>query len=331
MNSYDYKALVVEETPAGFRSVVTDCNTDDLPAGDVLVRVRFSALNYKDALSASGNRGVTKSYPHTPGIDAAGTVVESESPDLRPGEEVVITGYDFGMNTSGGFGEYVRVPAAWVLRLPEGLTPGESMLLGTAGLTAGMSVCKMSALVKPEDGLIAVSGATGGVGSHSLAILAAAGYRSAAITGKPEQRSYLESLGASEVILRQDLEEGGDRPMLKPRFAGGIDTLGGAVLENILKSTAPLGAVTCCGNAASGRLSMTVYPFILRGISLIGVDSQACPLALRREIWKRLASEWKPAGLSDIYEEVSLDGLPEKIEQMLAGKMHGRVLVRHRS
>jgi putative YhdH/YhfP family quinone oxidoreductase len=206
----------------------------------------------------------------------------------------------------------------------------ESMVLGTAGLTAVLSVYKLSSIVEPGSGTIAVSGATGGVGSLSLSILAAAGYRSAAITRKPEQEEYLKSFGADEVILSEDIEAGAQRPLLRARFAGGIDSVGGPVLQNIIKSVQPLGAVTCCGNAASDKLDMTVYPFILRGISLIGIDSQDCPNSLREKIWNKLASKWRPAHLMDIFEEIELEDLPERIEKMLKGEMRGRVIIRHK-
>ena len=196
-----YKALVVNETASGFQTTIDELNTDGLPAGELLIKVRYSSLNYKDALSANGNRGVTKRYPHTPGIDAAGGVVESETADFAPGDEVLVTGFDLGMNTPGGFGEYIRIPQTWALKMPEGLSMKDAMALGTAGLTAGLSVYRLSSLVKQDAGIIAVSGATGGVGSLSLGILKRAGYRTAAITRKPEQEPYLTDLGADEIIL----------------------------------------------------------------------------------------------------------------------------------
>jgi putative YhdH/YhfP family quinone oxidoreductase len=320
---------VVSETASGFISNIDTCRTDKLPAGDLLVKVVYSSLNYKDALSASGNKGVTGNYPHTPGIDAAGIIEHSAVPGFKSGDEVLITGFDLGMNTSGGFGGYVRVPAGWAMKLPAGLSLKDSMVLGTAGLTAGLSVYKLSKFVEPGRGLIAVSGSTGGVGSLALAILKKAGYQSVAITRKTGQQEYLKSLGADEIILNEELGEGGSRPMLKAVFAGGIDTVGGSILQNIIKSVSPLGAVTCCGNAASGKLELTVYPFILRGISLIGIDSQDCPVLDREKIWHKLSSEWRPDHLMDIYEEINLEELPLRIEAMLAGKSRGRVIVKH--
>jgi len=328
MNKDEYRALVTEESEGRFISSVKTCRISALPGGELLVRVHYSSLNYKDALSAGGNRGVTRNYPHTPGIDAAGIVEKSDVPDFKKGDEVLITGWDFGMNTAGGFGEYVRIPSSWALKLPAGLTMKESMILGTAGLTAGLSVYRLSQQVKPDSGLVAVSGATGGVGSLSLAILSAGGYRSAAITRKLEQADYLKNLGAAEIIPVNEMDD--ERPMLQARFSGGIDSVGGVVLQTMLKSVKPLGLVTCCGNAASASLEMTVYPFILRGISLIGIDSQNCPGSIREKIWGKLSGEWKPSKMMDIYKEISLEDLPSSIEMMLGGRMRGRVIIRHR-
>lgn len=323
-----FKAMVVEETARGFVRSVRTRRITDLPPGDLLVRVKYSSLNYKDALSASGNRGVTKNYPHTPGIDAAGIVEASESKDFSVGDEVIVTSHDLGMNTPGGFGEYIRVPSEWAVPLPGGLSLKEAMVLGTAGLTAAISVLRLSGLVKPEDGEVVVSGATGGVGSVAVSILAGLGYKVAALSGKPSQAEYLRGLGAARMLDRSELEGSRDRPLLAGRFAGGVDTVGGTILANIVKSTAPLGAVTCCGNVASADLDLSVYPFILRGISLIGVSTQNYPMAPRREIWRRLAGEWKPDPILRHFTETDLEGLGARMDEMLSGRSLGRVLVR---
>lgn len=323
-----YKAFVIEEQEDGFKRTIKEVNTDKLPEGELLIKVHYSSLNYKDALSANGNKGVTRSYPHTPGIDAVGIVEESVSAKFSIGDKVIVTSYDLGMNTSGGFGEYIRVPADWALQLPAGLSMSEAMMYGTAGLTAAMSVVRLCELVQPEDGKVLVSGSTGGVGSLSVAILSKLGYSVSAITGKESEAGYLKSLGADEVILRKDFEESDKRPMIKALYAGAIDTVGGIILENVLKSIQPMGVVTCCGNVASPKLNTTVFPFILRGISLIGIDSQNYPMRYRQAAWYNLAEKWKPEQLSDMCDEVSLKELDTKIDLMLAGKLKRRVLVK---
>ena len=254
--------------------------------------------------------------------------MHSNSSNFKEGDEVLVTGYDFGMNTSGGFAEYVRVPAEWPIKLPNGLSLKESMMLGTAGFTAGMSIDKIVKNIKPEDGAIVVSGATGGVGSLSIAILAKLGYHVVAVTGKKdEEEEYLTNLGAKEVLARQEFGEENKRPMLKGLFAGAVDTVGGTVLDNIIKSTNHLGVVTSCGNAASPNLNLTVFPFILRGVTLVGIDSQNCPMAYRKEIWNKLATGWKLDNLSELCIEQGLEELMGSIDTMMAGKLKGRVLV----
>ncbi|EKD40514.1 MAG: hypothetical protein ACD_75C00026G0006 [uncultured bacterium] len=324
-----YRAMVVEESgEKSFSRKIAERRVDQLPAGEVLVKVSWSSLNYKDALSASGNRGVTKSYPHTPGIDAAGIIEESSSASFRPGEKVIVTSYDLGMNTSGGFAEYIRVPAAWVVPLPAGLDLRESMIFGTAGFTAGMSVFALTHHVAPGDGQILVTGATGGVGSLALAILGKLGYSVAAVSGKPEAVEFLTRLGAARILTRTEACEGSGRPLLKGVWAGVIDTVGGEILATALKSTDLQGVVTCCGNVASPELPINVFPFILRGVSLVGIDSQNCPMAHRRLIWDKLATAWKPDMLNELGREVSLEGLEKEITLILKGGQVGRVIVR---
>ncbi len=323
-----YKALVTEETGNGYVSSIKTLDTDQLPDGEVLVKVYYSSLNYKDALSATGNKGVTKNYPHTPGIDASGVVESSDSKEFKTGDQVVVSGYDLGMNTAGGFAEYIRVPAQWVVKLPEGLSMKEAMIIGTAGFTAGISVTRMSELVKPEAGKIIVTGATGGVGSVALSILNGLGYETVAVSGKESEHNFLKSLGASEIITREEFALVDKRPILSSRFAGGIDTVGGPILENVIKTLNPLGAVTTCGSVSATQLNMSVFPFILRGISLIGVSAQNYPMHLREPLWKKLSSDWKPAHLMELYNEITLDELVSAIDLILRGKLKGRTLVK---
>lgn len=327
MKNIEYKAFVVEENDGQFTQSVQTLYTNNLPAGDVLVRVHYSSINYKDALSATGNKGVTKKYPHTPGIDVAGIVEFSENDQFNVGDEVIVTGYDLGMNTAGGFGQYIRIPAEWVVKLPKSLTMKESMIIGTAGFTAGISLLRLNELVKPADGKIIVSGATGGVGSVALSLLSKLGYQTVAISGKESEYDFLRSLGTTEIIPRVDFQAVDKRPMLSAQYAGAIDTVGGPILENILKTLKPLGAVTTCGSVSSTQLNMTVFPFILRGISLIGISAQNYPTTLREPLWKKLANEWKPDNLLDLYTEITIDQLKHYIDLILAGKLRGRTIV----
>ena len=324
-----FKALVAEQNAEGvFIRRIQEKQIEDLPAGEVLVRVLYSSLNYKDALSASGNRGVTRNYPHTPGIDAAGVVEESTDNSFRPGDEVIVSCYDLGMNTPGGFGQYIRVPAKWVMRLPGNLGLRESMIYGTAGFTAANSVFRLVEYgVRPDNGKILVTGATGGVGSISVAILSKIGYQVAAVTGKMDQQQFLLALGATEIVPREKALDSSGRMMLKAKWAGVIDTVGGDILATAIKSTKYGGAVTCCGNVASPDLALNVYPFILRGVSLIGIDSASCTMDFRVPIWEKMAGEWKPPSLESLAIEISLEELDRYIETMLQGKQHGRVVV----
>ena len=323
----EYKALVINEVNAAFEQTIQTLHIDNLPKGDVLVKVHYSSINYKDALSATGNKGITKKYPHTPGIDAAGEVVSSLDDKFKVGDKVIVTGYDLGMNTSGGFGQYIRVPTEWVVQLPEGLSLKESMIIGTAGFTAGISVLRLSALVKPSDGKILVSGATGGVGSVALSLLSKLGYQTVAISGKETEYPFLRKLGAAEILPRADFQEVDKRPMLSAQYAGAIDTVGGPILENILKTLQPLGAVTTCGSVSATQLNMTVFPFILRGISLIGISAQNYPGALREPLWIKLATDWKPDNLLELYSEIRLEDIPETVALILQGKLKGRTIV----
>ncbi|MBU8912260.1 MAG: YhdH/YhfP family quinone oxidoreductase, partial [Desulfobacterales bacterium] len=304
MDNFSYKALIVEEPEKNqFIRKIKNADIDDLPKGDVLIRVHYSSLNYKDALSATGNRGVTRQYPHTPGIDAAGIVEESRVDTIKKGEKVIVTSYDLGMNTAGGFGQYIRVPGDWVVKLPDGLTLKQSMIFGTAGFTAGMSIFKLTRTIRPGQGDILVTGATGGVGSLAAGILSLLGYSVTAVSGKTDT-TLLNNLGVKTIISRNDFLENTKPPILKPQWAGVIDTVGGNILATAIKSTKPDGIVTCCGNVASPDLPINVFPFILRGVSLLGIDSQNCPMAFRSTVWEKLAADWKFDYLDYIYDEI---------------------------
>ncbi|MBU5674907.1 YhdH/YhfP family quinone oxidoreductase [Alkaliphilus sp. MSJ-5] len=324
-----YSALLVSETEEKkFKREIVAKQIEDLPEGDVIINVKYSSLNYKDALSATGNRGVTKNYPHTPGIDAAGIVAESNNDNFKIGDKVIVTGYNLGMNTSGGYGEYIRVPAEWIVKLPENLSLRESMIYGTAGFTAALSVYKLvNSGVKPNDGPILVTGATGGVGSIAISILSKIGYNVIAATGKASEKEMLLGIGAKDIIDRKEIDDDSQRALLKGRWAGVIDTVGGNMLATAIKSTNYGGIVTCCGNVASHELSTSVYPFILRGVTLFGIDSVQCPMDIRLKIWDKLSSDWKLNNLNDNVDEVSLEGLSKKIDMILEGTHKGRTIV----
>jgi acrylyl-CoA reductase (NADPH) len=324
-----FKALLVEKTDdAQTTRRVADLAIADLPPGEILIRVHSSSLNYKDALSATGNPGVTKKFPHIPGIDAAGTVVTSSSSQFQAGDSVIVTGFDLGMNTWGGFAEYVQVPANWVVPLPQSLTLRESMIFGTSGLTAALC---LDALIRngvaPTSGEVLVTGATGGVGSLAIAILAKLGYAVAAVTGKPTQHHYLFSLGTTSVISREEAIDQTKKPLLKERWAGVIDTVGGNTLATAIKATRYGGCVTACGLVGGSDLLTTVYPFILRGVCLIGIDSANCPLSTRLRLWEKLATDWNPGNLEAIATTVNLSQLSNQIDAMLQGQSVGRTVV----
>jgi acrylyl-CoA reductase (NADPH) len=327
MENFSYQAMIVEEPEKNkFISQIKNANINNLPDGDVLIRVNYSSLNYKDALSATGNRGVTKQYPHTPGVDAVGIVEESRVDLVKKGDKVIVTSYDLGMNTAGGFGQYIRVPGDWVVKLPEGLSLKQSMIFGTAGFTAGMSISKLTRTIRPEHGDILVTGATGGVGSLAAGMLSHIGYSVTAVSGKTDT-TLLNSLGVKNIIARKDFIVNTKPPILKAQWAGVIDTVGGEILATAIKSTKPDGIVTCCGNVASPDLPINVFPFILRGVSLLGIDSQHCPMKFRSTVWEKLASSWKFDMLESIYEEIFLDQLNDKIQRMLKGELKGRTVV----
>lgn len=326
-----FLALVADEvSPEQYGLTLVEQSIDALPPGDILIRVEYTSLNYKDALSATGNKGVTRHYPHTPGIDAVGVVVQSNFADIQVGETVIITGFDLGMNTPGGFGGYIRVPHTWVLPCPRDLSSFKSMVYGTAGLTAALCIHQLQQHdILPEQGSILVTGATGGVGSLAVALLAQLGYRVTAVTGKSHATPYLVELGAAQVVSRSQLDDHSGKPLLKGQYAGAIDTVGGNILATVIKSLQYGGVVTACGLVMAAELHTTVYPFILRGISLLGIDSAECPLALRTILWQKLATQWQLDNWQRFTTEVTLTELPAYIPRMLAGELRGRVVVKH--
>ncbi|MEZ5528953.1 MAG: oxidoreductase [Porticoccaceae bacterium] len=328
MGDKSYRALWVSKTEAGsFEQAIADRPISGLPEGDVLVRVRYSSLNFKDMISATGRPGVTRNYPHQPGIDAAGEVEESSSPAFKPGDQVIVCGYDLGMNTFGGLGQYIRVPAGWVVSMPQGLDAREAMSYGTAGFTAALCIEKLLQMgTSPADGDVAITGATGGVGTFAIALLAKLGFNVAAVTGKLETAPHLNALGAHQIVDRNLLLES-KRPLEKPRFGHGIDTLGGEYLANLLKLVNYGGSVAACGLAASADLPTTVLPFILRNVNLLGVDCVEQPLARKVTNWQKLGGEWKLDNLDALAEEITLAQVPECLDRMARGQVVGRYLV----
>ena len=326
----NFKAFLTEETEKGFISNVKERSFEDLPDGDVLIKVAFSSLNYKDALSASGNKGVSRNYPHSPGIDAAGVVEQSSTSDFLKGDEVIVTGYDLGMNTSGGFSEYIKVPKEWIIKKPDNLSLEESMAYGTAGLTAGLCVRKiLLSGIKPEDGEVFVTGATGGVGIIALMLLAKLGFNVVAITGKDDQTDLLLSLGAKEIINRSEFEGEMKSPLAKPRWAGGVDAVGSDILSNLITATHQRAAIACCGMVGGVNLNTSIFPFILRGLSLLGIDSAETLIEVKKEIWNNFASDWKLEKINDQIKDVDLEELSSEIEKILKGEQVGRVRLKN--
>ena len=323
-----FKAFQVTKTDDGFERAIVEREETDLPEGDVLIDVQFSSLNYKDGLSATGNPGVTRNFPHTPGIDAAGTVIEASS-GFSAGDEVIVIGFDLGMNTSGGFGQKIRVPAGWVVAKPAGLSLHESMLLGTAGFTAAECVDKLELTgMTPSSGPVLVTGATGGVGSVAVKLLSHLGYEVTAVTGKPEQHDFLKNLGASEILSREEAIEGGNRPLLGERWGGVVDTVGGEMLFSAVKSLKYGCSLAACGLVGGAEIPATVFPFLLRHVNILGIDSVELPLAEKERIWNKLASDWK-IDISELEEPLKLEGLSDAIDRILAGQMVGRGVLHH--
>ncbi|MED5239866.1 MAG: YhdH/YhfP family quinone oxidoreductase [Pseudomonadota bacterium] len=325
-----FQALQTREVDGGYQNDLIERELSELGSGGVLVRVQWSSLNYKDALSATGNKGVTRHFPHTPGIDAVGVVEEAGDGPFSQGDAVICTGYDLGMNTDGGFAEYIRVPAEWLVPLPEGLSARDAMVLGTAGLTAALCVeSLLDTGVNPDQGPVLVTGATGGVGSVSVAILSKLGFNVAAVSGKADAVDWLKGLGAAQVISRDEYLENAGKPMLKEQWAGAIDCVGGDALTTALKSVKYGGSVAACGLAGSPDLNMTVFPFILRSVNLLGVDSVELPVEIKQQMWQLLADEWIPRDMAQLEAaEIGLDEVNDWVAKILKGGVRGRVVVR---
>jgi acrylyl-CoA reductase (NADPH) len=325
-----YKAFYIQQAKDGrFQQSIVQRHTTELPNNEVLIKVKYSSLNFKDAMSAHGNKGVTREFPHQGGIDAAGVVEESTSDYFAAGDKVIVTGYDLGMNTPGGLAQYIRVPAAWVLRCPRGLNAKRSMLFGTAGLTAQLCINKLVRMgVTPDKGEILVTGATGGVGSIAVALLASAGYQVVASSGKADQVGFLKAIGASTVIERSEFSDANPRPMLKERFAGAVDVVGGDTLSNVIKSLQAGGSVACCGLVQAPAFDITVLPFILRGVNLLGVDSVEISTAEKQSAWKQLARGAKLEAVEQLNTEIPLKQVPAALAKLFNGGTIGHTRVK---
>ena len=324
-----YSAYYVQEADGNFSASIVELDLIKPTDGFVQIHVSHSSLNYKDALSATGVKGVTRNYPFVPGIDAAGVVTDSASTLFSEGDEVIVTGYDLGMNTPGGFGEFISVPADWVVKKPSNLSMLEAMSIGTAGLTAGASVLKIIDSNPSSELPILVTGATGGVGSVAIMLLSKLGFDVCALTGKPEANSFLTQLGATSTIIRSDYLDAPAKPMARPMYAGAVDTVGGIILGKLLSEIAPHGLVSCCGNVGGMELNTTVFPFILRGISLCGIDSAESAIEFKKGLWERFSNDWK-LDLSSSTKEISKDQLGEEIQKILQGGQQGRVVLNHK-
>lgn len=330
-----YKALqVIEKAERQFERKIVELKIPIVNPKQVLIKVHYSSLNYKDFLSSIGNKGVTRKFPHVPGVDASGVVVESHSDLFSAGDEVIVTGYDLGMNTDGGFGEYILSPQEWVVPKPTGITLEEAMIYGTAGFTAAQSVEELLSDAEKnqrelKSGEIVVTGASGGVGSVAVMILTHLGYSVHAISGK--QGDFLKKSGVKKITTPKDWQNSLDekKPLLKEMWLGGIDTVGGDILRDILRTASYRSMITCCGMVAGINLTTSIFPFILRGVKLVGIDSAACPLHLKKKIWEKLADAWKPSLLHEIKKVISLNELEKNLLLMQEGKLQGRTVLRH--
>lgn len=323
-----YKAFYVTENKGIFHRTITQRNINDLPPHDTLIKVCYSSLNYKDALSISGHKGITKQFPHQPGIDAAGEIVSSTDPQFSAGDKVIVTGYDLGMNTAGGLGQYIRVPHTWVVPLPSSLTLKHAMTYGTAGFTAalGLHLLERNGQL-PEQGKLVVTGASGGVGSMAVAILSKAGYQVIASTGKSSAHNHLQMLGATDIVNREAVDIETSKLLLKSKWAGGIDTVGGNTLHTLLKACKPYGNIACCGLVQSAHLDISVYPFIINGISLLGIATAENPIHVKQSIWNKLATEWSVPQLDQLTTEISLQEVSGMVDKLLQGNVTGRIVV----
>lgn len=328
MQSFD--ALVVNKEEDQFSVDIQKLTIDDLPEGEVLIRVQYSGVNYKDSLAAIPNGNIVKSYPFVPGIDLAGVVVASVDPRFKEGDEVIATSYEIGVAHFGGYSEYARIPAQWIVPLPEGLSLKDAMTIGTAGFTAALSVLRLEDNgVKPEKGKVLVAGATGGVGSFAVSILSKLGYEVEASTGKESESEYLKNIGASTIIPREEIYDGKIRALGKQKWAAAVDPVGGEPLASLLSQIHYGGSVAVSGLTAGANVPTTVFPFILRGVNLLGIDSVYCDMETRLKVWGRLATDFKPANLEEvIQQEVTLKELPQVLPTLLKGQARGRILVK---
>ena len=323
-----YSAYYVEEKDGAFSASISKLELKKPEDGFIQIKVSHSSLNYKDALSASGNKGVTRNYPFVPGIDAAGTITDANSSQFNEGDEVIVTGYDMGMNTPGGFGEFINVPIGWVVKKPSNLSSLEAMSIGTAGLTAAASVLKINESSNESELPVLVSGSTGGVGSISVMLLSKLGKEVSALTGKASSVNFLQSIGATNIIMRDEYLEAPAKAMERPLFSSAIDTVGGNVLSKMLPQISPHGVIACCGNVAGIEVNTTVFPFILRGITLAGIDSAESPLEFKIGLWNKLAAEWS-LDLSSMVKIVTKENLQQEIDLILKGGQQGRVVLEH--
>ncbi len=325
-----FKALMVDKNENDFSVQVKNITLNELPKGDVLIKVSYSAINYKDGLASIPNGKIVTTYPFIPGIDLAGVVVSSQDPRFREGDEVIATSYEIGVSHYGGYSEYARIPGDWIVPLPENLTLKESMILGTAGITAALSIQRLEDNgLSPEKGKVLVTGATGGVGSLAVSMLSKRGYEVVASTGKMYEYSFLHKLGAKEIISREDVFNGKIKPLDKQIWAAAVDPVGGETLASILSKIQYNGSVAVSGLTGGGNVPTTVFPFILRGINLLGIDSVYCPMHVRQDLWNRMATDLKPSTLSEtVNKEITLEELPETLPTILKGQARGRIIVK---
>ena len=323
-----YKAYLVEENEGKHSGQVKEIEMPSLDDGNVIIKVHYSSLNYKDALASSGVKGVVKSYPFVPGIDVAGEIIETSNSEFSVGDNVVATGYKIGMSVFGGFGELVQLPSKWVLKLPAELNSFDSMCYGTAGITAAACVKKIVDANVSNELPVLVSGATGGVGSISVGILSKLGYQVHAISGKQDKIETLKSMGASEIILRDEFTNEPVKALDKAIYSGAVDTVGGEILAKIISMVANQGVVSCCGNVAGAMFTSSVFPFILRGVQLSGIDSAESSLVLKKELWNLLSNEWS-LNLTDHIKTIQIDGIGDEVKKILNGNQVGRVVIKH--
>ena len=323
-----YKAYLVEENNGEYIGSVKELDTPDLQEGRLLIKVKYSSLNYKDALAATGAKGVVRSYPFVPGVDVAGEIIESSSDDFIPGDEIIATGYKIGMAEFGGFGEIVHLPSEWVVKLPENLSLYNAMCHGTAGITAAECVNKIIKGGISNTLPVLVSGATGGVGSIAVGLLSKLGYEVHAITGKPDENEKLTSMGATKIISRNDFMSEPLKPLDKASYSSAVDTVGGEMLAKMISMISNNGVVSCCGNVGGAMFTSSVFPFILRGVQLSGVDSAESPINLKKELWNLLANEWL-IDLNNQTKIVNIQEIDNEIRKILDGGQIGRVVIKH--